>query len=112
MFILHAGITYAWSRASEEDQCSEISSTLIAQGTGSINQSSNTVSLNGTANERATPSSGSTGSLLRLDEFLLGVGGLGAVVGVTEDWGQNTQGGSVGEKCSQGNGRGLNGGEV
>lgn len=104
--------TYTRGGSGEEDQCSQVSSTLVAQGTCGIDQGSNTVSLNGASGKGATPSGGSTGGFLGLEELFLGVGSLSAVVGIAEDGGQDSQGGSVGEDGTQCNSRGLNGGKV
>ena len=71
MSILSQEHTYSRGGASEEDQCSEVSGSLVTQSTGGIDQGCNTIGLDGTAGQRATPSSGSTGSFLGLDEFLL-----------------------------------------
>lgn len=104
--------TYTGSRAGEEDQRSEVCGALVAQGAGGVDQSSDTVGLDGTADEGASPCGGGTGSLLGLDKLLFRVGGLGAVIGVAEDRGQNAQGSCVGEERTQGNSRGLNGRKV
>lgn len=106
------GETYTWSGSSKEDECPEVCSTLVAQGTGGINQGCNTVGLDGATSERASPSCGSTCGLLGLEEFFLGVGSLGAVVCITKDWGQNSQGGSVGKDGAQGDSGGLDRGEI
>lgn len=104
--------TYTRSRGCKEDECSQVRGALVAKCTGSIDKCSNTVGLHSASNEGAAPSCGGTGSLLRLDELLLRVGSLGAVVGVTKDRGQDAQGSCVGEDCTQRDGGGLHGGEV
>jgi len=50
--------------AGEEDERSEVSSTLVAESTSCVDQSTDTVGLEGATSERATPSGGSAGGLL------------------------------------------------
>ena len=76
--------TYTWSSGSHEDQGTEVSGTLIAESTGGIDEGGNTVGLDTRSDERCTPAGGSGGSFTRLEELLAAVGGLGAMVGVTE----------------------------
>lgn len=109
---MRVGKTYARSRASKKDQRSEVGSSLVCQGTGSINQGSNTISLERASDERAAPGSDSTAGLLGLEEFFLCVGGLGAVVGVSEDRGKDAERGSVSEDCAEGDRRRLDGREI
>lgn len=97
---VHVGKTYARSRTSKEDQRSEVGGSLVCQGAGSINEGSNTISLESASDERAAPGSNSTAGLLGLDEFFLCVGGLSTVVGVTEDGGENAEGSSVSKDCA------------
>jgi hypothetical protein len=104
--------TYARSRASKEDQRSKVGSSLVCQGTGSIDEGSNTISLESASDDRATPSSNSTAGLLGLNELFLCVGGLSTVVGVTEDRGEDAERGSVSEDCAKGDSRRLNRREV
>lgn len=104
--------TYARSGASKEDQRSEVGSSLVCQGTGSINEGSNTIGLESASDDRAAPGSDSTAGLLGLKEFLLCVGGLSTVVGVTEDRGEDAERGSVSEDCAKGDSRRLNRREV
>lgn len=106
------GKTYARSRASKENQRSEVGSPLVCQGTGSINKSSNTVGLEGASDDRAAPGSDSAAGLLGLEEFFLCVGCLRTVVGVTKDGGKDAERGSVSEDCAKGDSRGLNRREV
>jgi hypothetical protein len=65
------GKTYTRSGASKEDQCAQVRSALVAQSAGGVDQSSNTVGLDGASNQGAAPGGGSTGGLLGLDELLL-----------------------------------------
>jgi hypothetical protein len=102
-------MAYAWSRAGEEDQSSKIGGTLVAQSTSSIDQGCNTVGLQRTAHKGASPSCNSTSGLLGLQELLLGVCSLGALVGVTEDRSKDAQRGSVREDSSQRDRGGLHG---
>ena len=57
-------LAYTWSRAGEEDQAAKVSGTLVAEGSGGIDQSSNAVGLDSATNERRTPGSGGASSLL------------------------------------------------
>jgi len=95
------------SRGSEEDETAEISSALVAQGTGGVDQSTDTIRLEGGADERRTPGESSTGSLLGSDELLLGVGDLGALVGLAEDGGEDRKLDAVVEGSAEGNSRRL-----
>jgi hypothetical protein len=49
------GMTYRRSSGSHEDQGAEVSSALVGEGTSSIDESTNTVCLDGRANNGATP---------------------------------------------------------
>ena len=104
--------TYAGSRASREDQGTEIAGTGISQGASSVHESADAIGLDGGAHEGRAPGGGSTGSLLGLEEFLLGVGGLGAVVGLTEDGGKDGERGGVVEDGADGDSRWLDGREI
>jgi hypothetical protein len=64
------------------------------------------------SSEGGSPSSGGRGSLLGLHELLLGVGSLSTVVGVTEDWAEDGEGGSVVENGAEGDSRWLDWWEV
>ena len=70
------GMTYGRSSGSEEDQRAEVSSTLVGESAGSVDEITNTVRLNGRADDGATPRSGGGGGLLRLEELFRAVGGL------------------------------------
>lgn len=104
--------TYAGSRGSEEDERTEVSSAFVAESTGSVDQSTDTVGLEGRADKRRSPGEGSTAGLLGSDELLFGVGGLGALVGLAEERGEDGELNAVVESSAEGNGRRLNGGEV
>lgn len=106
------GMTYGRSSGSEEDQRAEVSSTLVGESAGSVDESTNTVRLNGRADDGATPRSGGGGSLLGVEVLLLGVGLLCAAVGVTKNGAENGKGDSVVEGRAEGDGRGLDGREV
>lgn len=77
--------TYGRSSGSEEDQGAEVSSALVGESAGSVDESTNTVRLDGRADDGATPRGGGGGSLLGVEVLLLGVGLLCAAVGVTEN---------------------------
>jgi hypothetical protein len=49
------GMTYGGSSGGHEDQGAEVSSALVGEGTGSVDQSTNTVCLEGRADNGATP---------------------------------------------------------
>lgn len=68
--------------------------------------------MDGATDERGAPGSSGRGSLLRLDELLLGVGSLGTVVGVAEDGAEDCKRGGVVEDGAEGDGGELDGGEV
>ena len=104
--------TYRRRIGGEEDQATEICSTFVAQSTGGIDQSSDTISLNTGTDDGRTPAGGSSGSLLGLEKFLLAVGGLGAVVGVTKQRCENTNTGDLVEDDAEGDRGRLDGWEV
>lgn len=105
-------MTYGRSRAGEEDQGAEVSGALVGESASGVDEGTNTVGLNGRADEGSTPGGGGGGSLLGLEELLLGVGGLGLAVGVTEDGAKNGKGDGVVVDRAEGDGRGLDGGKV
>ena len=82
-------MTYAWRRAGHEDKTAQVCRAFVAQSASGIDQSANTIGLNCATNERRTPCGGGGGSLLRLQELLLRIRGLSAVIGITEDWSQD-----------------------
>ena len=104
--------THRWGRRGEEDQTTEIGGALVRQCASCVDQSANTVGLNGRANERGTPRSGSRSGLLGLEEFLLGVSRLGLSVDITEQWAEDGERGDVVENGAQCDGRGLDRREV
>lgn len=106
------GETHGWSRGGHEDEGAEVGSTLVGKGTGGVDQSTNTVGLDGRADDGGTPGGGSRGSLLGLEELLLGVGSLSLPVGVAEDWAEDGEGSDVVEDGAEGDGRRLNRWEV
>jgi hypothetical protein len=99
-------------RGGSEDETAEVGSALVAQSTGSVDEGGDTVALETRAEEGSTPGNGGVGGLGRLGELLLGVGGLVAVVGLTEDGGQDGKLNALVEGQAKGNGGGLNGREV
>lgn len=104
--------TYGRSGGSEEDEGSEVSSAGVGEGAGRVDQSTNTVGLDGRADQGATPRGGGGGSLLGVEVLLLGVGLLGAAVGIAEDGAEDSQGDSVVEGRAKSDGRGFDGREV
>lgn len=104
--------TYGRSGRGSEDQATEVGSTLVGESASGVEESTNTVGLEGRAGKGSTPGSGSRGSLLGLEELLLGVGSLSLTVGVTEDGAEDGEGGEVVESSADSDGRRLNGREV
>lgn len=105
-------MTYVRGRSGSKDESSKVSSTLVAESSSSIDESADTVALQSRANKGSAPGDGSTAGLAGADELLLGVGGLGALVGLAEDGREHNELNAVVEEETQGNGRGLDGGEV
>jgi hypothetical protein len=104
--------TYRRSRAGEEDQAAEVGGALVGESASGVDEGTNTVRLDGRADEGSSPGGGGRGSLLRLEELLLGVGGLGLTVGVAEDGAEDGEGDGVVVDGAKGDSRGLNGREV
>ncbi len=92
--------TYRRSRAGHEDQTTQIGRAFVTQRASGVDQSTDTVGLDGGADEGGSIGGSSTGGLLRLGEFLLRVGGLGTVVGIAENRGHDGERGGVGEDCA------------
>ena len=88
-------ITYRWSRASKEDQATQVRRALVAERAGGIDERADAIGLDGRADERCAPRGARRSSLPRLEEFFLGVGGLGLAVGLAEDGAQDGEGGGV-----------------
>lgn len=105
-------VTYGRSRGSSEDETTEVGSALVAQGASGVNEGGDTVALETRAQEGGAPSDGGIGGLLGLDELLLGVGQLVAVVGLAENGGQDGELNALVEGQAEGNSRGLNGRKV
>ena len=105
-------MTYRWCRASEEHKSAHICSSLVAQCTGSINQRTHAVRLDGRADERCAPCCTGGSGLLRLEELFLRVGGLGLTVCLAEEWSEDGERRGVAEDCAEGNSGGLNRWEV
>lgn len=95
-----------------KDETAQVGSALVAQGAGGVDEGAHTVGLERRADEGGAPGDGGGGSLLGLDELLLGVGELGAVVGLAEERRQDRELDAVVEEGAQGDGRGLDGGKV
>jgi len=86
------------SSRSGKDQAAEIGSTLVAQRPRGIDQGANAITLEGRANKRGAPGNGSATGLLGLDKLFLGVGLLGALVGLAKDGAKNSELDAVVEK--------------
>ena len=106
------GDAYGRSGGGEEDQRSEVGGALVGESASGVDEGTDTVGLDGGADEGSTPGSGGGGSLLGLEELLLGVGGLGLAVGVTEDGAEDGEGDGVVVDGAEGDSGGLNGREV
>lgn len=105
-------MTYRWSRGCGEDEGSEIGGALVAQSAGGIDESADTVRLDGGTDERSTPSSTGGGGLLGLEELLGAVSGLRAAVGVAKERAQDGERGDVVEDGAKCDGRWLDRWEV
>ena len=105
-------ITHARRARGGKDEAAQVGSALVAESAGGVDESSNTIRLQGRADEGGAPGNGSTRGLARLDELLLGVGNLGALVCLAEDGAQHGQLDRVVEDGAKGDGRGLDRGEV
>jgi hypothetical protein len=57
-------IPYTWGSASHEDQTAEVRGALVAQSTGSVDESGDTISLEGRSGERRAPAGSSGGGFL------------------------------------------------
>ena len=104
--------THRRSRASHEHQSAQVRRTLVAQRARGIEQRTDTVRLDGRADERSAPGGAGVGGLLGLEELLLGVGGLGLAVGLAEDGAEDGERGGVVEDGADRDGGGLDGREV
>lgn len=104
--------SYRRSGAGEEDQRAEVGGALVGESASGVDEGTNTVGLDGGADEGSTPGSGGGGGLLGLEELLLGVGGLGLAVGVAEDGAEDGKGDGVVVDGAEGDRGGLNGREV
>ena len=105
-------VTYTGSSSSSEDQTTEVSSALVAQGASSVDEGTNTIALKGGTDERGTPGNGSAVGLLGLEELLLGVSALGALVSGAEQRRQDGELNTVVEDGAESNSRGLDGREI
>ena len=81
--------THGRSTRGGENEATEVGSTLVAQRAGGIDEGTHSVGLEGGAHEGGTPGDGGRGGLLGVDEFLLGVGLLGSLVGLAEEGAQD-----------------------
>ena len=106
------GDSYGRSGGGEEDQRSEVGGALVGESASGVDEGTDTVGLDGGADEGSTPGRGGGGSLLGLEELLLGVGGLGLTVGVTEDGAEHSKGDGVAVDGAEGDRGGLDGREV
>lgn len=106
------GVTYGGSGRCEEDQRAEVGGSLVGESASSVDQSTDTVCLDGRADDRATPRGGGGCGLLAVEVLLLGVGLLRAAVGVTEDGAEDSQRDGVVEGRAEGDSRWLDGRQV
>ena len=105
-------LTHARSSSSSEDETTEVGSALVAQSTGSVDESADTVRLHGRADERGSPGGADGSGLLGLEELLLRVGLLRLAVGLAKDGAEDGEGGGVVEDGAERDGRGLDGWEI
>jgi hypothetical protein len=106
------GRTHHRSRSSSENKTTEVGSALVAQSASRINESADAIGLEAGADKGGTPGGSGTAGLLGADELLLGVGGLGALVGLSEDGGQYGELDALIEGEADGDGRGLDRGKI
>lgn len=112
MCVTNFDVSYGRSRAGEEDQAAEVGGALVGESTSGVDESTDTVRLDGRADEGSAPGGSGRGGLLGLEELLLGVGGLGLAVGVAEDGAEDGKGDGVVVDGAEGDRGGLNGREV
>jgi hypothetical protein len=105
-------MTYGGGGRCEEDQRAEVGSSLVGESASSVDQSTDTVCLDGRSDDRATPRGGSGRGLLAVKVLLFGVGLLRAAVGITEDGAENGERDGVVKGRAKGDGRRLDGGQV
>lgn len=105
-------VTYTGGSSGSEDETTEVGSALVAQGAGGVDEGSNTVGLETSSDKGSAPGDGSTSSLLGLEELLLGVGSLGALVGLAEEGSHDGELNTMVEDGAEGDGGGLDGGKV
>jgi hypothetical protein len=72
-----------------EDEATEVGSAFVGQRAGRVDQGADAVGLQRRTNERGAPGDGGRGRLLGLDELLLGVCDLGALVSLAEERGED-----------------------
>lgn len=95
-----------------KDHSTQPRRTPIAECSGSIQKRSESVGLDSGADEGGAVDGDDGGGLARADELFLRFGVFGTAVGLPEDGGHDSQVGGVGEDGAEGDGRGLDGGEV
>lgn len=105
-------MSYTRGGASKEDQSAKVGGALVAESTSGVDQRSHTVGLHRASHERAAPCSCCASSFFRLDELLLRVRRLGAVVCVAENGSKDTQRSRVGEEGTHRNSGGLHRGQI
>lgn len=84
----------------------------MAQRARGIEQRTHAVTLQGRAHKGRAPGEGRAAGLARADELLFGVGRLGTVVGLAEDGREDDEVDAVVEEGAEGDGGGLDGGEI
>lgn len=104
--------TYRWCSASHEDYATKIGSTLVRESSGSVDQSTDTIRLNGRADNGRAPNRGGRSGFPRLDELFTRVRPHGSVVGVTEERGHDGQRGGMSEDGAERDGRRLDRREI
>lgn len=104
--------TYGRSRGGEEDEAAEVGGTLVAESSGSVDESAYTVGLKGRADEGGSPGDSGGRSLAGSEELLLGVGSLGALIGLAKEGGEDGELNGLVEDGAEGDSRRLDGREV
>jgi hypothetical protein len=79
------GRTHGRGRRGHEDEPAEVRGALVAEGAGGVDQGADAVALESGADESGAPGGDGRRGLLGADELLLGVGRLGALVGLAEE---------------------------
>lgn len=95
-----------------EDESAEVGSALVAESASGVDESTDTVGLEGGTDESAAPCGDSTSGLAGTGKLLLAVGYLGALVSLAEERGEDGELGGLVEDGAKGDGGRLNWGKI